>query len=112
LLSSYFLQEDARIAEENAPQNSGDGDHAPVNDGFVRPPTPQCPPAFAGDHVEDAVFDKSPPLAEVFFFVFCNLFFYFFYSWAFVLFFVCVYELLHLLHLNFCFFIFICLVGK
>jgi hypothetical protein len=70
LLSSYFLQEDARIAEENAPQNSGDGDHAPVNDGFVRPPTPQCPPAFAGDHVEDAVFDKSPPLAEVFFYFF------------------------------------------
>jgi hypothetical protein len=69
LLSSYFLQEDARIAEENAPQNSGDGDHAPVNDGFVRPPTPQCPPAFSGDHVEDVVFDKSPPLAEVFFFI-------------------------------------------
>lgn len=63
--SAAEAEEDARIAEENAPQNSGDGDHAPVNDGFVRPPTPQCPPAFAGDHVEDAVFDKSPPLAEV-----------------------------------------------
>jgi hypothetical protein len=87
LLSSYFLQEDARIAEENAPQNSGDGDDARANDDFVRPPTPQCPPPFSGDHVGDVVFDKSPPVAEVFFCV-LQFTFLFFYSWAFFCLFV------------------------
>ncbi|KAK1683286.1 hypothetical protein QYE76_044134 [Lolium multiflorum] len=63
--SAAEAEEDARIAEENASQNSGDGDDARMNDDFVRPPTPQCPPPFSGDHVGDVVFDKSPPVAEV-----------------------------------------------
>jgi hypothetical protein len=64
-----FLQEDARIAEENASQHSEEGDDERVNDHFVCPPTPQCPPPFSYDHVGDAVFGKSPSVAEVYFFV-------------------------------------------
>ena len=81
LLSSYFLQEDARIAEENASQHSEEGDDACVKDDFVCPPTPQCPPPVSGDHVGDAVFGKSSSVAEVyicafcFFILFCGLLF-------------------------------------